>query len=303
MRTPHTLRAQMDLVKKLRDVYDYYPDYDYILYLNYKSFLRPGSVVVDVGANIGVHTNHFLRQVWPQGQVIAVEPIAELAAGLQDKFKNVGRILEVHNVALSSYTGTSEFVRAEGALALSGLKERVFTGPSGATLRKIQVPVRTLDELTAALPRVDYVKMDIEGGEIDCLKGGQATLDRFRPLVSVEYGHHGYEQYGYQRSELWNVAKKHNYEITDIFGNHIMTAAEWDQTCDQVYWDWFLIPTEKLNMFIKTVNSKYLWLKALSMFIDKIPLSAPRSSKPLVRRLLQKLPTIDSSSTWLGELR
>ena len=56
---------------------------------------------------------------------------------------------------------------------------------------KIKLPLTTIDKLVAelALPRVDYVKMDIEGAEPNALLGGRATIERWKPRLSISAYH------------------------------------------------------------------------------------------------------------------
>ena len=57
--------------------------------------------------------------------------------------------------------------------------------------RTVRVPLTTIDELVAELklPRVDFIKMDIEGAEKNALKGARATLNHFRPHMSISSEH------------------------------------------------------------------------------------------------------------------
>lgn len=237
------------MLKCLRDRHGISLPYEDILRDNYRSFLAAGSVVVDVGAHVGEHLESFLDIAWPDGSVLAFEAIPSLATDLRQRFSDKNRILEVHNVALSDYEGKSEFVFAEGTPGESGLKERRFNCPEFARPRKIEVEVRRLDDCVGSLSRLDYMKIDIEGGEVDCIKGGLATIQRYRPIISTEYGEASYSVYGYQQRTLWELAQSIGYTCFDIFGNRLETADAWCAACDEVYWDYFLIPREKLDFF------------------------------------------------------
>ena len=96
----------------------------------------------------------------------------------------------------------------------------------------------------------DYVKMDAEGAEVDILEGAAQVVSKFRPIVSTEYGGPSYSAYGRQRRSLFDLCERYNYCVADIFGNPIFDLSEWEECCDSVYWDYFLVPREKLAKFL-----------------------------------------------------
>src|SRR5690606_17064970 len=124
-----------------------------------------------------------------------------------------GPNLLMHNTALSNREGETDFTYAQGSPEESGIRQRVFNFPSLASPAQIKVKVDRLDNFTINLKAVDYIKIDIEGGEIDCLVGGVNTLSRFRPLVSVEYGSLSFKAYGHSVDGLFLFAKENKYVI------------------------------------------------------------------------------------------
>ena len=177
-------------------------DYETMLETAYSSFLRPGMTVVDVGAHRGRHTARFADIVGPRGTVIAFEPLPHMARFLRDTFGEVSNV-EIREVALADRSGATDFVHVENAPGESGLRERV-SNIEHPVRSMISVHTSTLDEQCASLDSLDYVKMDIEGGEIDCLRGAADTIGRFRPLVSVEYGAEAYRGYGHTTETLFD---------------------------------------------------------------------------------------------------
>jgi hypothetical protein len=72
------------------------------LRISYESFLRSDSVILDVGANIGTHLEHFVR-IAKEGRVFAFEPLPDLFQSLVERFQPDGVVLSVYNLALSSF--------------------------------------------------------------------------------------------------------------------------------------------------------------------------------------------------------
>ncbi|HLQ46082.1 MAG TPA: FkbM family methyltransferase, partial [Planctomycetaceae bacterium] len=146
----------------------------------FRQVLRPGNVVIEAGANIGAHTLPLAKLVGEPGQVYAFEPqrvvfqtlCANLALnGLTNVFARceaVGDAPGVITVPKLDYARTNNF----GGLSLSqnGDGERV--------------PVVTIDSLD--LPRCNLLKADVEGMELNVLRGAAQTIAKFRPILYVE---------------------------------------------------------------------------------------------------------------------
>ncbi len=136
--------------------------------------LKAGDIVVDVGAYTGDYTIFASRKVGPTGRVIAIEPDPNNARRLRRNLRGELDNVTVLEAAVWSAPGRMRFKFAECGLQ---------SGPVvcvDETIRGVEdtVEVTTLDELIKGLklPRVDVLKMDIEGAEIEVLKGCRATL-------------------------------------------------------------------------------------------------------------------------------
>ena len=141
---------------------------------------KPGHVVVEVGANIGAHTIFFAQQVGPYGRVYAFEPQRVVFQTL------------CANLALNSLTNVECFQQAVGDLPgtinvtpLDYTQENNYGGLAlGGFTTGEAVPVVTLDSLN--LPKLNVLKIDVEGMEQPVLLGAQQTLNRCRPILYVE---------------------------------------------------------------------------------------------------------------------
>ena len=145
-----------------------------------------GNTVIDVGAFMGTHTIAFARHVGYKGQVCAFEP-HPVAFGLlklnveQNDLSNV----KLFNVALSDYTGTIISHKADLADTDSpgsfSLLTEIDVAPEN---NGITIDVTTLDQFD--IDKCHLIKVDVEGMELDVLKGAIQTLKRFHPLVFAE---------------------------------------------------------------------------------------------------------------------
>src|SRR5581483_3209222 len=141
-----------------------------------------GSNCIDVGANVGPVTLALARQVGPTGRVLAIEPGPPYVARLRRNLQ-VNPRLKDRVVILQS--GISE---TEGSLLWrpdpvhpfnAGLSHVHGTAVPG----EVRVPVTTLDTAIAQQKwdRVDFIKIDVEGMELEVLRGARGTLKALRP--------------------------------------------------------------------------------------------------------------------------
>ena len=154
-----------------------------------RAVLREGDLCVDVGANDGWHTLVMAAATRPGGAVLAVEPLPDAVARLRS---NLARntwadSVEVHTVALGADAGEVELNVFDDLPP--GYASTSTLGRSDA--RSTLVTRMTLDELVAARARrPTVVKVDVEGGELDVLRGARelrAAPDAPMWLVEVNY--------------------------------------------------------------------------------------------------------------------
>jgi len=150
----------------------------------YDSIVEPklGDIVFDIGAYVGDTALWFSKAVGPQGKVYAFEPepsnFAKLKANLErNKVTNVIPL----QLALSENEGEMQVASAGG----SSIITQARTGTS--------VKVTTIDKFVEAntLPRVDFIKMDVEGYESKVLEGAHETIKTFKPSLALCAYHRG----------------------------------------------------------------------------------------------------------------
>ncbi|HEX3127364.1 MAG TPA: FkbM family methyltransferase [Thermoanaerobaculia bacterium] len=143
-----------------------------------------GQVVVDAGAFHGLYALWFAARVGPAGRVVAVEPDPDNLAGLRRNLAlNPGLRVEVVEEPL--WSGVEEldfFPQANVASSFFWSREgQAAVRRSTTTLDRI---VSDLD-----LPRLDFVKMDVEGAEVHALRGAAESIRRFRPCFAIASYH------------------------------------------------------------------------------------------------------------------
>ena len=148
-----------------------------------QALIPSGGVVIDVGANVGALTLPAARRVGPQGRVLALEAAPRIA----DLLANTVRLngldwVEVRQFAAGEADGTLRFNLSAQTTHNSVLVPNDFT-------ETIDIPSRRLDTLLGPRERVDLVKIDVEGAELQVWRGMQRIVaDNPDIAIILEFG-------------------------------------------------------------------------------------------------------------------
>ncbi len=149
-----------------------------------KKFIKPDSVVIDAGANMGVFSV-LAANLAPSGKVYSFEPTPETFELLKKNCEPYENII-LKNMALGEATGQKNILYYKGSDGGNTIEDSGRTVPFGG--KKANVLITTIDSLD--LNRVDFIKMDIEGYEQRALRGAKETIRRYSPVISVSAYHH-----------------------------------------------------------------------------------------------------------------
>jgi FkbM family methyltransferase len=149
--------------------------------------VRPGDIVLDCGADIGVFTRTALLH--GAKLVVAIEPAPSSVEALRRTFEREiaeGRVIIYAKGIWDKVDMLELEVSNGGTMSGSSFVTHDQLRPS-----KIKVPLTTIDLLVEELhlPRVDFIKMDIEGSEKWALRGGTQTIRKFRPRMALSTEH------------------------------------------------------------------------------------------------------------------
>jgi FkbM family methyltransferase len=178
--------------------------------------LRPGMVFYDLGANIGLFTLLAARLVGVEGTVFSFEPDPVVAARLRrnverNRFSNV-RVVEA---GVWSSNGKADFVTADSSSPDRGVG-RFVTGESGAS--GTPIPCVTLDDFAKNSLAPDAIKCDVEGAEVEALRGAEMLLRTHRPWIVCEMHSESNEQ----RSREFLL--RLGYRVDSVDTNHVLAV-------------------------------------------------------------------------------
>jgi len=174
--------------------------------------LTSTSNCVDVGAHKGEILD-LLLSLAPQGQHTAFEPIPQMFNKLLENFK-IG--VKVYPYALSNRTGITHFNVVVDSPAYSGLQKREYK-TAHPQIESIEVEVHELDQVLQSRNfRLDLIKIDVEGGELDVLKGATQILSTDHPTLIFEFGKGASEYYGTMPHHMHELLTQYGYQIWTI---------------------------------------------------------------------------------------
>lgn len=203
----------------------------------YLSFVARGNTVLDVGANVGAHTVFLSHLVGKQGRVLAFEPLPTNIDALRETVRRRARRtnisivpVAVGNPALREEIVTlmipgGDATQASLALQTTGSWERK------ERVREVGVPLISLDafEDVQSLRQIDLIKIDVEGGELDVLRGASQTISRHLPLIYCEAYDKWQGSFGYGPSDLISFARALGYRAARVFSEGRVYAVHLDQ--------------------------------------------------------------------------
>jgi FkbM family methyltransferase len=174
--------------------------------------LRPADNCVDLGASNGDILAEMVRLA-PSGRHVACEPIPALAERLTRAFPSV----EVHPRAVADRAGRASFYHVIDEPPLSSLRQLPYF--EGHRFERIEVEVTDLDSLLPESYAPAVIKLDVEGAEVQALRGALRTIHRHRPLLIIEFTRDGAGAFEAGPDDLYDlVCEVAGMRLFDVFG-------------------------------------------------------------------------------------
>ena len=193
-------------------------------------FLQSGMTVLDIGAHQGNHTLLFSSQVGSEGLVVAFEPSPRELQRLKLHLAiNRCRNVRVEPVAVGNNEVTEElFVCLGVETGCNSLRPPSVDDP----IQKIEVPVITIDKYLEIneISKVDFVKIDIEGAELDALRGAAEMVDGLKPSFLCELADMRTEPWGYHARDIYSFLQDRGYRWFSITQDGSVTPCPYKET-------------------------------------------------------------------------
>lgn len=187
---------------------------------SYRQLIKPGDIVLDVGANIGAHSLVFAKCVGPEGEVIAFEPtqfaFTKLNANLELNPQLKDRVIPTQLMLVSNdMHELPDTLYSSWPLSSSENRHDKHFGKLMGTKGASSL---SLDSFISQqkLSQVDFMKVDIDGHEVEMFRGAHHTLATMGPPIVMEISPHQLEEYGASVEELLEILVHHKYELFDL---------------------------------------------------------------------------------------
>ncbi len=200
-------KALSKFVKKLPIDFMKERKYDALIKKIMRIVLEEDSSFIDVGCYRGdflIEANKFA----PSGSHIGFEPIPDI---YNKVIKSLGGVNDIRQLGLSDERGETTFNYVKSNPLYSGIKKRSYPGKE--SIKELVIKVDTLDHQLFQSPRVDLIKIDVEGAELNVLKGGVNTITKFNPVIVFEYEQGASDVYGVTPAEMWSFFDKVKYSV------------------------------------------------------------------------------------------
>jgi FkbM family methyltransferase len=212
-------------------------------------FLRPGMIVLDIGAHHGFYTLLASHKVGPTGQVIAFEPSPrEYQRLLWHLRLNRRKNVLAEPFALGSHEGTTQLFLVRGRdTGCNSLHPPKTADPAFP----VQVPIVRLDDYLErqGITHVDFIKMDVEGAELEVLRGAISLLSRKpRPVWMMEVQDIRTEAFGYSAKDIVEFLRErdfHWFKITQQ--GKLLPLSDPSELRDWSGYNFVAVPTERLE--------------------------------------------------------
>lgn len=220
-----------------------------------QKLLRAGMTVLDVGAHHGLYTLLLSKKVGQKGRVIAFEPSPRECRRLERHLR-VNRCSNVHveQCATGSEPGEADLFLVDGFHDwCNSLRPPAIPDPT----RTVPVRVRRIDDVLAEqkVAKVDFIKLDVEGGELAALEGAVGLLyGESRPAILAEVQDARTRPWGYPARETIQYLIRMDYRWFAIAAKGALLPI----SCDQEEYDANLValPVERTEEFLGLLGQK-----------------------------------------------
>ncbi|WP_245495437.1 FkbM family methyltransferase [Rhizobium ruizarguesonis] len=186
----------------------------------YIELIGDGDIVLDIGANVGSHTLPLAQLVGGKGKVISFEPTAHAFSKQKTNISlnpTLAQRIDPHQMMLMASASETmpEAVYSSWPLEVA---DDLHSEHHGRLMSTQGARLGTLDETLRDLgvDKVDFIKLDVDGNELEVLLGATATLERSKPRIMLELAPYVYAENPGDFDRLLKLLWDGGYQIGDV---------------------------------------------------------------------------------------
>lgn len=218
---------------------------------------RAGGVIVDAGANVGSYTQALIKSGIPFKKIVMIEPAPALNARLNDLANHYPEIA-FEPIAVGAEPGSLDLYFDHEGSGLASLYQRDVSHVGVDMNQSVRVPVDTLDSIASkyAFEIIDYLKLDLEGHELEALKGAKKLLEEKRiRAITFEFGGCNIDSRTYVK-DFWSLlVKKYGFAFYRLApGRRLIKLERYSESLERFNWQNILACAPGVKPFWKVMR-------------------------------------------------
>ena len=187
--------------------------------------IHPGVSIVEIGANQGYYTSLFQKIIGNKGTVHAFEPLPTTFELLKGSVRFDLPNIHLHNFGTFHTNGEFKFHLPINDHGQATMSPHDCNSWKSREIEEVICSVIRLDEFRpiSSLPKIDFIKIDVEGAELPSLKGAENILRKHKPLLFVEACNAWMKSFGYDAKELEFFLRSLSYNKFQVVGRNLLT--------------------------------------------------------------------------------
>lgn len=208
------INIRLDLSKQMGNAIYWRGAHDWAPIFVLEKNLGNGGTFIDIGANQGEYTLWGARKTSNEGLVIAYEPSEEIFDQLEKNIllnKGIIPHVRLRRIGLSDKPGVLKLFTKQGKN--EGVNTVFPTREHQLEIGEIELTTLDMEMECFNLPKIDLVKIDVEGAELLVLKGSKNTLSKYKPKLLIEINRQSCLSAGYEPTEIIRFLEGFDYDL------------------------------------------------------------------------------------------
>ena len=209
---------------------------------------KKATIILDIGANVGWYSLHFSKM--KSSKIYSFEPVEYIFNQLKNNIQlnNISNVFPF-NVALSNETGNKEFYYDPLNASATSSENILDSVLAPITCRTIDLDTFIVQN---KIERLDLIKCDVEGAEINVIKGGLNSIKKFRPIVFMEMLRKWSAKFNYHPNDIIQLFNLIGYSCYEYINKELIKIENIDE--DTISTNFLFLHNTEHHEFLKTYN-------------------------------------------------